>query len=120
MGKSCGGHVSWNWAANKRFEILKFKFKFPRARTYELIRARSRLYRCQILQVDTRWKALAEIYTLHAFAPFSYLILFSFKIAECFADFLHNFAKFTRILLNFVKIRPASFFATQLNNARVG
>ena len=25
------------WAANKRFEISKFKFKFPRARTYEII-----------------------------------------------------------------------------------
>ena len=57
------------WAANKRFEISKFKFKFPRARTYELNRARSRLYRSQILQVNTRWKALAEIYTMHSFAP---------------------------------------------------
>ena len=26
-----------NWVANKRFEISKFKFKFPRARTYEMI-----------------------------------------------------------------------------------
>ena len=25
-----------NWAANKRFEILKFKLKFPIARTFEL------------------------------------------------------------------------------------
>ena len=25
------------WAANKRFEILKLRFKFPRARTYEII-----------------------------------------------------------------------------------
>ena len=25
------------WAANKRFEISKFKFKFPRARTHEMI-----------------------------------------------------------------------------------
>ena len=41
------------WAANKRFEISKFKFKFPRARTYELIRARSRLYRSQSLQVNS-------------------------------------------------------------------
>ena len=24
------------WAANKSFEVLKFKFKFPRARTFEL------------------------------------------------------------------------------------
>ena len=63
------------WAANKRFKILKFKFKFPRARTFELFRARSRLYRSQILQVNTRWKTLAEIYTKHSFAPFSTLTL---------------------------------------------
>ena len=37
----------------------------------KLYRARSRLYRNQILQVKTRWKALAEIYTMHSFAPFS-------------------------------------------------
>ena len=28
---------SVRWVANKRFEISKFKFKFPRARTYEII-----------------------------------------------------------------------------------
>ena len=61
------GHGIVNWAANKSFKILKFKFKFPRARTFELLRARSRLYRSQILQVNTRWKALAEIYTMHRF-----------------------------------------------------
>ena len=32
--------------------------------------ARSRRYRSQILQVNPRWKALAEIYTMHSFAPF--------------------------------------------------
>ena len=37
------------WAANKRFEVSKFQFKFPRARTFELYRARSWLYRSQIL-----------------------------------------------------------------------
>ena len=36
------------WAANKSFEILKFKFKFPTARTFELFRARSRLYRSRL------------------------------------------------------------------------
>ena len=41
-----------------------------------LYRARSRLYRSQILQVNTRWKALAEIYTMHSFAPFSNLFFF--------------------------------------------
>ena len=48
--------VKFGWAAKKRFEVSKFKFKFPRARTYEHIRARPRLYRSQILQVNTRWK----------------------------------------------------------------
>ena len=65
------GGIRVNWAAKGRFEISMFKFKFPRARTYELIKARSRLYRIQILQVNTRWKALVEIYTMHSFAPFS-------------------------------------------------
>ena len=31
-------------------------------------RARSRLYRNELLQVNMRWKALAEIYTMHSFA----------------------------------------------------
>ena len=39
-------------------------------RAGKLYNARSRLYRSQILQVKTRWKALAEIYTMHSFAPF--------------------------------------------------
>ena len=42
------------WAANKRFEVLKLNFKFPRARTFEPYSARFRLYRSQILQVNTR------------------------------------------------------------------
>ena len=39
-------------------------------RAGNLYKARSRLYRSQILQVNIRWKALAEIYTKHSFAPF--------------------------------------------------
>ena len=35
-----------------------------------------RLYRSQILRVNTRRKALAEIYTMHSFAPFSNLNFF--------------------------------------------
>ena len=35
-----------------------------------LQRARSRLYRNEILQVNMRLKALAEVYTVHSFAPF--------------------------------------------------
>ena len=34
----------------------------------ELQTARYRLYRSQILQQNMRWKALAEIYTMHSFA----------------------------------------------------
>ena len=36
--------------------------------------ARYRLYQSQNLQENMRWKALAEIYTMHSFAPFSKLI----------------------------------------------
>ena len=55
------------WAANKRFNILKFKFKFPIARTFELFRARSRLYRSQILQVNTRWNSYLVPKVQHLF-----------------------------------------------------
>ena len=36
----------------------------------QLYKARCRLYRSHNLQVNTRWKAVAEIYTTHSFAPF--------------------------------------------------
>ena len=39
-------------------------------RAGKLYKARSRLYRSHILQVNMRWKALAEIYTMHSLAPF--------------------------------------------------
>ena len=42
----------------------------------ELQTARYRLYRSQILQQNMRWKALAEIYTMHSFAPVSNLKIF--------------------------------------------
>ena len=54
----------------------KGNFEVPFSRFPELFRARSRLYRSQILQVNTRWKALVEIYTMHSFAPFSNLKFF--------------------------------------------
>ena len=38
-------------------------------RAGKLYRARSRLHRSRFLQVNTRWTALAEIYTMHSFAP---------------------------------------------------
>ena len=47
----------------------------------KLYRARSRLYRNEILQVNMRLKALAEIYTMHSFALLKDQI-FSEKLLE--------------------------------------
>ena len=64
------------------------------------------------IEVNTRWKALAEIYTMHSFAPLwnrirSLISKFSLKIAEFFAVFSPKFRKinkFAKILLNFRQI----------------
>ena len=55
----------------------------------ELQTARYRLYRSQILQQNMRWKALAEIYTMHSFAPVSNLNIFV-KICNIFGKFCQN------------------------------
>ena len=52
--------------------------------------ARSRLYRRRFLQVNTRWKALGEIYTMHSFAPFSNLNFFVKNRQNFFAIELMN------------------------------
>ena len=62
------------------------------ARSGKLYRARSRLYRSQILQVNIRLKALAEIYTMRSFAQLQNHIFFK-KVLE----FCQNFAKKFRI-----------------------
>ena len=49
-----------------------------------------RLYRSQMLQVNTRWKARAEIYTMHSFAPFSNLNFFVKNRQNFFAIELMN------------------------------
>ena len=54
----------------------KGNFEVPNSQFPELFRARSRLYRSQILQVNTRWKALVEIYTMHSFAQLQNHIFF--------------------------------------------
>ena len=64
----------------------------------KLYRARSRLYRNKILQVNMRLKALAEIYTMHSFAQLCNLNFFvkicqKFQICQKFA----KVAKFSRI-----------------------
>ena len=49
--------------------------------------ARSGLYRRRFLQVNTRWKALAENYTMHSFALFSNLNFFVKNRQNFFANF---------------------------------
>ena len=57
-------------------EILRSEVNIELNFPPKLRGARSRLYRRRFLQVNTRWKALAEIYTMHSFAPFSNLNFF--------------------------------------------
>merc|ERR1711904_336910 len=70
----------------------KFRSSSSKFRELELqnFTARSRLYRSQILQVNTRWKALAEIYTIHSFAPFPNLNFFVKNRQTFFAIELMN------------------------------
>ena len=90
------------------------------------VRACSRLYRSQILKVNTRWKALAEIYTTYSFAPFSWSLIWmkrsnlNFFVKSCwkccwffanfwkfcqnFAWFLLNYNQFFFIFLNICKV----------------
>ena len=63
-GGPCGG------VAYGRFTALVRRPGRSVGRSGKLDRARSRLHRGQILEVNMRWKALAEIYTMHSFAPF--------------------------------------------------
>merc|ERR1712118_335335 len=56
--------------------------------------ARSWLYRRRFHQVNTRWKALAEIYTMHSFAPFWNLNFFVKNRQNFFAIEKLNFRFF--------------------------
>ena len=58
--------------AKKAHEVLRSEVNIELNFPPKLRGARSRLYRRRFLQVNTRWKALAEIYTMHSFAPFSW------------------------------------------------
>ena len=59
--------LSW-WSSSPRpqsmSKLQKFLDSKGRTRLANLCRARSRLYRRRFLQVNTRWKALAEIYKM--------------------------------------------------------
>ena len=75
----------------------------------KLYRARSLLYRRQILQENMRWKALAEIYTMHSFAPFSNLNFFVKNRQKKFAIELLNFMN------SIAKNSKIAFFSTNFD-----
>ena len=56
--------ISWSKPRWSRYAVAESSTRTQ----LELYKARSRLYRSQILQVNVRLKALAEIYTMHSFA----------------------------------------------------
>ena len=66
------------------------------ARSGKLDRARSRLYRGQILQQNMRLKALAEIYTMHSFAQLCNLNFLS-KFCQKLCQILQNSANLARL-----------------------
>ena len=62
--------------------------------------ARSRLYRRRFLEVNTRWKALAEIYTMHSFALFLNLKI-SAKNRQHFSRMTNEFPIFFTFCVEF-------------------
>ena len=87
---------------HSRLEVVKsiWTWAICTRRARKFYKARSPLYRSQILQENIRWKALAEIYTMHSFAPFSNLNCFVKKLPKS----LLNFAKIIAEIRNFSKI----------------
>ena len=80
-GEDRGGRerqaTDWPSAANHADGIHREKLDpWVVEKLKKLNQARSRLYRNQILQENTRLKALAEIYTMHSFASFSNIHFF--------------------------------------------
>ena len=69
-------------------------------------RARSRLYRRQVLQENIRWKALDEIYKIHMFLHRSDL-----NISEIFRQ---NFSHFWQFLQKFVIFEFFSLIFAQI------
>ena len=79
-------HLAVQQAVKQVRSEVNIELNFPP----KLRGARSRLYRRRFLQVNTRWKALAEIYTMHSFAPFSNLNFFVKNRQNFFAIELMN------------------------------
>ena len=84
----------------------------------KLCRARSLLYRRQILQENIRWKALDEIYNIYMFLHRSDLNI-SAKFRETFSHFCSKFCKKRYLSSNFAHILVNFFrnFATYIFSA---
>ena len=74
--RSSANARSPSWSRRTCLTAGKTTWAICTRRAGKLYKARSRLCRSQFLQVNTRWKALAEIYTIHSFAPFSNIKIF--------------------------------------------
>ena len=93
--RTCGCHY-WSivWKLRTRMNnIEKYWIK--------LRGARSRLYGRRFLQVNTRWKALVEIYTMHSFAPFFKLKISAKNRQHFFRDWISDFFQYIRRFLHF-------------------
>ena len=90
----------------------------------KLYRARSLLYRRQILQINIRWKALDEIYKIYMLLHRSDLNISKKKFVQFFRIFWQKFAKiryfeffsgvFAQILMKFYRN-----FADNLENVEI-
>ena len=87
-------HLSWKVRYRT---LLWFLIKI-----IKLYKARSLLYRRQILQENIRWKALDEIYKIYMLLHRSDLNI-SEKNRQTFSHFLQKFAKFTHFRKMFIE-----------------
>ena len=94
------------WELTEHFELRRIPrtWEICTRRAGKLYRARYRRHRSRSLQLNTHLKALAEIYTIHPFAPLSNLTFFVEKIAKILLTFVNILLIFVKILLDFDKI----------------
>ena len=78
--------------------ITSFNWGMCTRRAGQLYRTRTRLYRSGSLQPNIRWKPLAEIYTIHSFAPLCNRIFVFQKFDQSLLNFERNVLMFPLFL----------------------
>ena len=96
--------MQWNTHERNKYGKQRAKLN-PWMVENKINQARSRLYRSQTLEVNTRSKTLAEIYTMHSFAPF-WNRLHRSLISKCFANFAETLLDFADCLPHCLPILP--------------